>query len=131
MGLALLSQGGGGPREAGPDHVVSYPTRTPERSQAQQKGAKMHLQHLVTNLAEELDTLGRSERNAAWSHLPILVLQPLMWAYQPDRRGVSPTAPSAVPRLSTSRQTRLGRMTWGPLVVGIRPMAGPPFPALL
>jgi hypothetical protein len=85
----------------------------------------------IDNLAEELDTLGRSERNAVWSHLRILVLQLLMWAYQPDRRGVSPTAPSAVPRLSTSRQTRLGRMTWGPLVVGIRPMAGPPFPALL
>jgi Domain of unknown function DUF29 len=43
----------------------------------------------IDNLAEELDSLGRSERNAVWSHLRILLLHLLKWAYQPDRRGRS------------------------------------------
>jgi hypothetical protein len=43
----------------------------------------------IDNLAEELDTLGRSERNAVWSHLRILLLHMLKWAYQPERRGRS------------------------------------------
>jgi Domain of unknown function DUF29 len=43
----------------------------------------------IDNLAEELDTLGRSERNAVWSHLRILLLHLLKWAYQPERRGRS------------------------------------------
>ena len=41
----------------------------------------------IDNLAEELDTLGRSERNAVWSHVRILLLHLLKWAYQPERRG--------------------------------------------
>jgi Domain of unknown function DUF29 len=40
----------------------------------------------IDNLAEELDTLGRSERNALWSHLRILLLHLLKWRYQPERR---------------------------------------------
>jgi Domain of unknown function DUF29 len=43
----------------------------------------------IGNLAEELDTLGRSERNAVWSHLWVLLLHLLKWAYQPERRGRS------------------------------------------
>jgi hypothetical protein len=37
-------------------------------------------------LIEELDTLGRSERNALWSHLRILLVHLLKWRYQPERR---------------------------------------------
>jgi hypothetical protein len=40
----------------------------------------------IENLVEELDTLGRSERNALWSHLRILLLHLLKWRYQPERR---------------------------------------------
>jgi hypothetical protein len=43
----------------------------------------------IDNLAEELDSLGRGERNAVWSHLRILLLHLLKWAYQPERRGRS------------------------------------------
>jgi hypothetical protein len=43
----------------------------------------------IDNLAEELETLGRSERHAVWSHLRILLLHLLKWAYQPERRGRS------------------------------------------
>ena len=43
----------------------------------------------IDNLAEELDTLGRSERNAMWNHLRVLLLHLLKWAYQPERRGRS------------------------------------------
>lgn len=40
----------------------------------------------VDNLIEELDTLGRSERNALWSHLRILLMHLLKWRYQSKRR---------------------------------------------
>lgn len=40
----------------------------------------------VDNLIEELETLGRSERNALWSHLRILLVHLLKWRYQPERR---------------------------------------------
>jgi hypothetical protein len=40
----------------------------------------------LDNLIEELDTLGRSERNALWSHLRILLVHLLKWRYQPERR---------------------------------------------
>jgi hypothetical protein len=40
----------------------------------------------LDNLIDELDTLGRSERNALWSHLRILLLHLLKWRYQPVRR---------------------------------------------
>ncbi len=40
----------------------------------------------IENLVEELDTLGRSERNALWSYLRILLLHLLKWRYQPERR---------------------------------------------
>ena len=40
----------------------------------------------LNNLIEELDTLGRSERNALWSHLRILLVHLLKWRYQPEQR---------------------------------------------
>jgi hypothetical protein len=40
----------------------------------------------LDNLVEELDALGRSERNALWSHLRILLVHLLKWRYQPERR---------------------------------------------
>jgi hypothetical protein len=43
----------------------------------------------IDNVAEELDTLGRSERHAVWSHLRVLLLHLLKWTYQPQRRGRS------------------------------------------
>jgi hypothetical protein len=43
----------------------------------------------VDNLVEEIDTLGRSERHAVWSHLRMLLLHLLKWCYQPERRGRS------------------------------------------
>lgn len=38
------------------------------------------------NLAEEVESLGRSERNALESRLEKLVLHLLKWRYQPDKR---------------------------------------------
>jgi Domain of unknown function DUF29 len=40
----------------------------------------------VDNLIEELETLGRSEQHALWSHLRILLMHLLKWRYQPERR---------------------------------------------
>jgi hypothetical protein len=39
-----------------------------------------------TNLAEELDTLGRSERHGLESRLGVLLRHLLKWRYQPDKR---------------------------------------------
>src|SRR3989442_1548883 len=48
----------------------------------------------------------------------------------PPFLGVSPAPSSAMPRPSTSRQTRLYRMTAGLPVVWVRSMRGPPSLAL-
>jgi len=41
------------------------------------------------HIAEELESLGRSERRALRSHLENLILHLLKWEYQPERRGRS------------------------------------------
>lgn len=41
------------------------------------------------NLAEEIESLGRSDRRALESHLVVLVAHALKWQYQPERRGGS------------------------------------------
>ena len=39
-----------------------------------------------TNLAEEIESLGKSDRRALGSHLEGLVMHLLKWRYQPERR---------------------------------------------
>lgn len=41
------------------------------------------------NLAEEIETLGRSDRRAIKSQLRLLLAHLLKWRYQPERRGAS------------------------------------------
>lgn len=41
------------------------------------------------NLIEEIDTLGRSERNEVKSRLTVLIMHLLKWQYQPKRSGPS------------------------------------------
>ena len=43
----------------------------------------------VEHLAEEIEDLRKSERNAVRSHLRILLLHLLKWAYQRNKRGES------------------------------------------
>jgi hypothetical protein len=50
-------------------------------------GANDGLDYL--NLAEEIECLGRSEKNALLSHMIILLLHLLKWRHQPGRRGSS------------------------------------------
>ena len=40
----------------------------------------------LENLAEEIESLGKSDRRALGSHLEGLVMHLLKWRYQPDRR---------------------------------------------
>ncbi len=42
-----------------------------------------------TNVAEELESLGRSEKRALASHLRVLLTHLLKWGHQPDRRSAS------------------------------------------
>ncbi|MFO7639848.1 MAG: DUF29 domain-containing protein [Candidatus Competibacteraceae bacterium] len=41
------------------------------------------------NIAEELESMGRSERRALGSRLAVLLMHLLKWRYQPERRGRS------------------------------------------
>ncbi|MBK8755173.1 MAG: DUF29 domain-containing protein [Candidatus Competibacteraceae bacterium] len=41
------------------------------------------------NLAEEIESMGKSDRRAIWSHLTNVLLHLLKWHYQPERRGSS------------------------------------------
>jgi Domain of unknown function DUF29 len=43
----------------------------------------------IDNIAEELEALGREQRHALRSHLRILLIHLLKWAYQPERRTES------------------------------------------
>ena len=43
----------------------------------------------VENLAEEVESMGKSDRRAIGSHLRNILLHLLKWRYQPERRGNS------------------------------------------
>ena len=43
----------------------------------------------AANLAEEIESMGKSDRRAIISHLAIILLHLLKWRYQPERRGTS------------------------------------------
>jgi hypothetical protein len=43
----------------------------------------------AANLAEEIESMGKSDRRALMSHLVNLLLHRLKWDYQPVRRGMS------------------------------------------
>ena len=43
----------------------------------------------ITNLIEEIETMGRSEKRALESRLSVLLCHMLKWHYQPSRRGNS------------------------------------------
>jgi hypothetical protein len=57
---------------------------TQEQAALLREGAVTDLD--LTNLAEEIDSLGKSDRRALGSHLRNLVMHLLKWQYQPDGR---------------------------------------------
>jgi hypothetical protein len=57
---------------------------TQEQAALLREGALQDLD--VTNLAEEVESLGKSDRRALGSHLRNLVMHLLKWEYQPDGR---------------------------------------------
>lgn len=52
----------------------------------------------IAHIAEEIDSMGRSEKRELISRLTILLLHLLKWDYQPERRGASREATIAVQR---------------------------------
>jgi hypothetical protein len=58
------------------------------------------------HVAEELETLGRSEENALVSYLEVLLRHLLKWTYQPSRRGQSWRRSIRVPRQRLARLIR-------------------------
>src|SRR5215471_3552685 len=59
-------------------------TWTQEQAALLREGAVQELD--LANLAEEIESLGKSERRALESHLEVLVLHLLKWQYQPSGR---------------------------------------------
>jgi hypothetical protein len=43
----------------------------------------------ILNIAEEIESMGRSEKRELVSRLTVLLLHLLKWRFQPDRRGAS------------------------------------------
>jgi Domain of unknown function DUF29 len=43
----------------------------------------------ILNIAEEIDSMGRTEKRELVSRLTVLLLHLLKWRYQPDKRGAS------------------------------------------
>lgn len=43
----------------------------------------------LENIAEEIESMGKSDRRAVWSQLANILLHLLKWQYQPERRGSS------------------------------------------
>ena len=43
----------------------------------------------IENIAEEIESMGRSEKRELVNRLAVLLLHLLKWAYQPERRGKS------------------------------------------
>ena len=64
-------------------------TWTQEQAALLREGALHDLD--VTNLAEEIESLGKSDRRALGSHLRNLVLHLLKWHYQPAGRHTGPS----------------------------------------
>ncbi|EIC4510156.1 DUF29 domain-containing protein [Escherichia coli] len=60
----------------------------------------------IEHLAEELDSMGASERNALESRLIVLLMHMLKWQYQPGRRGRSWQFTIAEQRRSITRHLR-------------------------
>lgn len=50
----------------------------------------------VENLIEEIETTGRSQRDAIGSHLVIILMHMLKWRYQPERRSTTSWRDSVV-----------------------------------
>ncbi len=79
----------------------------------------------VANLAEEIESMGKSDRRTLGSHLRSVLLHLLKWRYQPERRGASwessirngrdeveailADSPSLVPQLPTLLETEYRR----------------------
>lgn len=60
---------------------------TQQQADLLRKGAwsAMDVEHLI----EEIESMGRSQRDAIRSHLVIVIMHLLKWIYQPERRGNS------------------------------------------
>ncbi|MGB0694566.1 MAG: DUF29 domain-containing protein [Rhodospirillaceae bacterium] len=60
----------------------------------------------LENIAEEIESMGRSEKRELISRLGILLMHLLKWQYQPDRRGASWEGTIIVQRLALQRHLR-------------------------
>jgi hypothetical protein len=58
----------------------------------------------IDRVAEEIDSMGRTEKLELMSRLAILPTRLLKWRYQPDRRGASWRATIRAQRRSLARQ---------------------------
>ena len=60
----------------------------------------------IENIAEEIESIGRSEKRELVNRLAVLLLHLLKWQYQPARRGRSWQATIRVQRLALVRHIR-------------------------
>jgi hypothetical protein len=75
---------------------------TQEQAQLLREGRFSELD--ATNVVEEIESLGRSERRELVSHMRVLLTHLLKWAYQPGRRGRSWRLTIEAQRVQVRRQ---------------------------
>jgi len=60
----------------------------------------------IENIAEEIESMGKTEKRELVSRLAVLSLHLLKWRFQPERRGASWRATIRVQRVSIARHMR-------------------------
>jgi hypothetical protein len=70
------------------------------RQQAELLRAGKLAQADIEHIAEEIDSMGRTEKRELISRLEVVLLHLLKWRYQPDKRGPSSEASIRVQRYS-------------------------------
>lgn len=68
------------------------------REQAELPRARKLAQADIEHIAEEIDSMGRTEKRELISRLSVLMLRLLKWRYQPEKRGSSWEASICVQR---------------------------------
>jgi hypothetical protein len=60
----------------------------------------------LANIAEEIESMGKSQRDAVESYLANIIMHLLKWRYQPERRGTSWELPIDNGRYQVARKLR-------------------------
>jgi Domain of unknown function DUF29 len=92
------------------EHVMTTSYETDVVAWANEQAALLRSGNLsaidALNIAEEIESVGRSERNELESRMAVLLAHLLKWQFQPERRGHSWEATIKIQRLHLAKLLR-------------------------